>query len=88
MYIFILILISSIRWRMFNQNKIMAFADFVIFSNLFRVLAGYVSCVWPVPDFLFLSSLRVFLGKVFLATLLRPTGSFSLITLVLARLFF
>ena len=40
-----------------------------VLSNLFRVLAGDVSCAWPAPDFLCFFPYGVFWDRIFLATL-------------------
>ena len=40
-----------------------------VLSNLFRVLAGDVSCAWPAPDFLCFFPYGVFWDRFFLASL-------------------
>ena len=42
-----------------------------VFSNLFRVLAGDVSCTWPAPDFPRFFPYGGFCDRFFLATLVR-----------------
>ena len=44
---------------------------------------GDVSCAWPVPDFLYLFSLRGFLGQVVSGHPGTLTSSFSLFTLAI-----
>ena len=55
-----------------------------ILSNLFRVLAGDVSCAWPAPDFLCFFPYGVFLAffwdRFFLATLAHLHVAFRFIS--------
>ena len=51
-----------------------------VLSNLFRVLAGDVSCAWPAPDFLCFFPYGVFWDRFFLATLAHLHVAFSFIS--------
>ena len=51
-----------------------------VLSNLFRVLAGDVSCAWPAPDFLCFFPYGFFGTGFFLATLAHLQVAFSFIS--------
>ena len=51
-----------------------------VLSNLFRVLAGDVSCAWPAPDFLCFFPYGVFSDRFSLATLAHLHVPFSFIS--------
>ena len=51
-----------------------------VLSNLFRVLAGDVSCAWPAPDSLCFFPYGVFWDRFFLATLAHLHVAFRFIS--------
>ena len=51
-----------------------------VLSNLFRVLAGDVSCAWPAPDSLCFFPCGFFWDRFFLATLAHLHVAFSIIS--------
>ena len=51
-----------------------------VLSNLFRVLAGDVSCAWPAPDFLCFFPYGVFWDRFFLASLAHLHVAFRFIS--------
>ena len=51
-----------------------------VLTNLFRVLAGDVSCAWPAPDFQCFFSFGVFWDRFILATLAHLHVAFRFIS--------
>ena len=58
-----------------------------VLSNLFRVLAGDVSCAWPASDFLCFFPYGVFWDRFLLATLAHLHIAFSFISLAVVFYF-
>ena len=51
-----------------------------VLINLFRVLAGDVSCAWPAPDFLCFFPYGVFWNRFFVATQAHLHVAFSFVS--------